>query len=202
MDNYYYIIAGLPLLQGDFTNYKFSYAGTSAAIREQLSAKDNRKVDWLEFGFNPDNLSAHFYSAVGRCGSAFLGKYYDFDRKMRNACVLHIAGKEGRDASSYTIGETDTDFEEFPKLERILGTEDILEREKGLDMLRWEKINSLTAFSTFEIDTILAFLAKGNIVRRWLDMDKGKGAEMMARFLAEVRSTFNLETVNNQINNI
>ena len=48
MNNYHFIIAGLPVLLPDFTQSGlFSFGEISAAVREQLSPADRLAVDWL-----------------------------------------------------------------------------------------------------------------------------------------------------------
>ena len=71
MNNYHYIIAGLPELMPDFHAEGFSYKDLELAIREQLSAHDRRLVDWLDFGTDTTHLSGHFYRAVSRQKSGF-----------------------------------------------------------------------------------------------------------------------------------
>ena len=77
----------------DFRADGFSYKDLEAAIREQLSARDRRLVDWLDFGTDTSHLSGHFYRAVSRQKSGFLKCYFDMDRKMRNAQVEFPFGK-------------------------------------------------------------------------------------------------------------
>ena len=114
MNNYHYIIAGLPELMPDLHAEGFSYKNLELAIREQLSAHDRRLVDWLDFGTDTTHLSGHFYRAVSRQKSGFLKCYFDMDRKMRNAQVEFLSEKEGRDSGKYTVGETESYKEEFP----------------------------------------------------------------------------------------
>ena len=64
MNNYHYIIAGLPDLLPDFTSGQFSYRELADSIKEQLCAKDRRAVDWLEFGADTSHLSRHLRRAL------------------------------------------------------------------------------------------------------------------------------------------
>ena len=169
MNNYHYIIAG---------------------IREQLSAHDRRLVDWLDFGTDTTHLSGHFYRAVSRQKSGFLKCYFDMDRKMRNAQVEFLSEKEGRDSGKYTVGETESYKEEFPELQAIFQCGDLFEREHRLDMFRWERITGMTLFHYFDMDVILAFLAKGLIVDRWSRLDKERGTQLFRQYVDEVRGTF------------
>lgn len=190
MNNYHYIIAGLPALTQDFENQNFNYKETVASVREQLSPKDNRIIDWLEFGFNSDNLSRHFYRKAATCKSMFISEYFKFDKNIRNVIASKVAAKEKLDESRYTIGKVNTEFEEYNELQQILENDNIIERELQIDKLKWRKITNIVDFHFFDLDVILAFLAKGHIVERWLEMDKETGAKLFEQLVQEVRGTF------------
>ena len=84
----------------------------------------------------------------------------------------------------------DAEFEEAAELDIVLGGNDILARERGMDDLVWDKICSLTTFSYFDLDAILGFMAKLNIVARWYRLDEQTGRDMFRRLVEEVRGTF------------
>ena len=190
MNNYHYIIAGLPYLIPDSGTERFSFGTIRSSVKEQLSDRDRRLVDWLEAGSNTDNLCGHFYRAVARQKSGFLRNYFEMDRKLRNAATVFIAAKTGTDPSKYTVGETESSMESYPELQEIFQCSDLFEREHRLDRLRWDKITEMTVFHYFDMDVILAFLAKGMIVERWQAMDKERGAVLFRQYVDEVRGTF------------
>lgn len=190
MDNYHYIIAGLPELIPDLGNQQISYADVSERIISNLSSKDRQLVKWFEFGSKPENLNPHFYNNVTRLKSRFLNEYFSLDRNIRNAQVRFLAAKESFDECKYTIGDVDTSYEEYPQLLQIFETPNIFERELQLDKFKWNKISDLTMYHYFDMDVILAFLAKAKIVKRWLDLDKESGAKLFEELVNEVRGTF------------
>lgn len=190
MDNYQYIVGSLPCLVPDFAGQNFSYDSFAKFIKHQLSAKDLRLVEWLEFGMAEKNLSSHFYREVSKSKTPFLSEYFTFDHKIRNVQVKFLAKKLDKDEAQYAIGAVDTDFEEYSDLMRILENPNVIEREQALDRLKWDKITTITTFNYFDMNVILAFLAKGKIVQRWLDMDKAAGAKLFEQFVGEVRGTF------------
>lgn len=190
MDNYHYIIAGLPELIPDLGNQQISYADVSERIISNLSSKDRQLVKWFEFGSKPENLNPHFYNNVTKLKSRFLNEYFSLDRNIRNAQVRFLAAKESFDESKYTIGDVDTSYEEYPQLLQIFETPNIFERELQLDKFKWNKISDLTMYHYFDMDVILAFLAKAKIVKRWLDLDKESGAKLFEELVNEVRGTF------------
>ena len=142
-----------------------------------------------------------FYTKALTHRNNFIREYFRFDLNMRNAKVKYLNKALGREADKdVLIFPEDTqqavldavadEFEEAADMETILNASDILSRERGLDDLMWEKIDSLTTFNYFDIDAILGFIAKLNIVSRWYRLDEQTGREMFKKLVDEVRGTF------------
>lgn len=199
MDNYHYIITGLPELFPEFPARPFSYEDTAAAIREQLSRQDRRKVDWLEYGFDPSNLSHYFYHAVSRQKSVLLKEYFRFDKDLRNASVKFISNTDGkRELEKFMVSPAEpSPLFESSYIENIFKTDNLMERELSIDRYRWAKISEITLGHYFDIEVILGFLAKGMIVRRWQALDAKSGAVLFRNYVEEIRSSFNRHA-NNQ----
>ena len=62
MDNYVYIVAGLPDLTANFGSSQFSYTDVRESIAELLSDADCQLVALLDEGFDEAALNADFYS--------------------------------------------------------------------------------------------------------------------------------------------
>jgi hypothetical protein len=62
----------------------------------------------------------------------------------------------------------------------------MVEKEHKLDMVRWEQAGELAGFDYFNINAILSYLAKINIVARWSLLDPKRGREMFERIMAEL----------------
>ena len=179
MANYPYIIASFPDLLLDFEQHPLDVAETVAEVKGQLSEKDCKLVDWLEFGLDGSHLTSHFYRSLKQIHSHFLTGWFDFDRKLRLAKVAHLEGKPVTE-----------EFPELDKAEIIFKVEDLFQREKLLDRLVWNKAAELVQFAIFTIDTILSLIARLHIVARWNRLDPETGAQMFRRLVDEVRGTF------------
>ena len=70
------------------------------------------------------------------------------------------------------------------------GLRSLLDRERDLDDITWEKISSLENFHYFDITAVLAYVAKLHIVDRWLALDEEKGRELFHKLVQEVKGTF------------
>ena len=129
-------------------------------------------------------------SCLTLCRNGFLKGYFAYDLTMRNEKVRWLNKALGRPAGQDEVPEPKPDREAVSEIAGALATNDILGREKALDDLLWGKIAALTTFDYFDIDAILAFIAKTHIIRRWLVLDPDTGREMFQNLVDEVRGTF------------
>ena len=194
MNNYEYIIASLPVLQAGYRG-PLDAEGLLEEIREQLSATDAASLQLVLDGWNANALGEEFYARAAKSRSAFIREYFLYDRQLRNAKVAwlnkSLGRPEGQDIMPAPGADTtDEDFEDQARAAEVLAGSDILERERGLDNLLWERIDSLTIMHVFDLDVILGFAAKLQIVNRWLKLDETTGRELFARLVSDMKSQY------------
>ena len=201
MNNYVYIIASLPDIT---TGWKFGEKTPEDYIEEitsLCSEKDKAAIAFLLDGFDDTKLAPEFYIAAITHKDRFIREYFLFDLNVRNAKVKYLnralgipADKDvlifGEDTPEAVLEAAAAEFEEAAALEAVFNIGDILARERGIDDLMWDKINGLTTFNYFDIEVILGFIAKLNIVARWYRLDEQTGREMFKKLVDEVRGTF------------
>ena len=206
MSNFEYIISSLPYLTMDF-----KYAGQAgfnsviSDIKRDLDEKDQALVEFLLRGFSDKELDADFYAEALKSRNRFLREYFRFDLNLRNAKVRYLNAQLGREPDMDVMtGEdpeaedvdidgfrfTGGEFEEALKVDNILADKDLVSREKGLDDLLWDKVDSLSTFHYFDIEAVLAYIAKLHIVTRWLNLDEEVGRDVFRRLLKDVRGTY------------
>ena len=191
MNNYEYLIASLPDITPDWKDSgEMSGDAFVDWLREGCSDSDRKLIDFLSEGFAAENLNKDFYLRALSHRDRFLREYFRFDLNVRNAKVEYLNRELGRAAGTDIFLTDENGFEEEARLGAVLGSGDILSREKGIDDLMWEKIESLTTFDYFDIDAILGFIAKLNIAMRWNRLDPETGREMFSRIVKEVRGSF------------
>ena len=196
MGNYHYIIAGLPELVLNADNKAFSYDTVRESIYNSSSEKDRRFIEWFDFGTNEENLNPHFYRAALNCKNRFIRLYFALDLEIRNRKVDYVAAKMERNGEAYKVqtnnsGILELSEEQLNKLQTIFANKNILEKEQLLDNFKWDYISSLNGYGEFNMDVILAFLAKGKLIDRWNKLDRKAGEEMFRKLVDEVRGTFN-----------
>lgn len=202
MNNYVYIIAGLPDFTPDWRQGEKSLEEYLNQMKELLSEKDMETVHLIEDGFNKEKIGLEFYKEALAHSSAFIREFFQFDLNVRNAKVRYLNQALGRDPQKDVLSMADPDaeelgieveepeFKEEARLQAILEGKDILARERGIDDLYWDKIDEITLFDYLNFSKILGMVVKMMIIRRWLILDEERGREMFKRLVDEVRGTF------------
>lgn len=144
-----------------------------------------------------------YYDACARDRSEFLRGWAAFDRNLRNITAAVAARAAGIPVESCTVGGGDVveqlerssaaDFGlrgELPYIDAVIAAvneeRNLVEKEHKIDLIRWNEANELSTFDYFDIDAILAYLVKINIVARWTMLDERQGRAMFARLLGEL----------------
>ena len=189
MDNYVYIVAGLPELTSGFENTGFDYAAVKESIMELLSEKDQKLVELMEEGFDENTLGADFYAKAAENKNRFIREYFDFDGRLRNMKVEYLAKRLGKNGEEFMVELPEADFEEEKLFQDILADADFVQREQKMDELKWEKASDIARMDYFNMNAILAFLVKAKTVQRWAELDPAKGEEMFRKLVKEIRGT-------------
>ena len=202
MNNYVYIIAGLPDFTPDWRQGDKSLEDYLHQVNELLSEKDQETLKLIEDGFNKEKIGLEFYKEALASRSTFIQEFFQFDLNVRNAKVRYLNQALGRDPQKDVLSLVDPDaeeqgieveepeFKEAARLQGILEGKDILARERGIDDLYWDKIDEITLFDYLNFSKVLGLVVKMMIIRRWLLLDEEAGRAMFKRLVDEVRGTF------------
>jgi hypothetical protein len=163
-----------------------------------------------------DQLTRLFYDEVTQSKNAFLKEWFQFDLDLRNVAaginirknlghLEALATERDRPGMFTIIGRNDVaeavlrsaapDFGlagAYPWVEKAvaLGRGGLTEMEKGLDDIRWDKLNELMGFLVFEIEVIAIFVQKLLIVERWMRLEPVTGRAKLDRLVEELRGSF------------
>ncbi|WP_308663890.1 DUF2764 family protein [uncultured Alistipes sp.] len=148
-------------------------------------------------------LFAAYYDACRRSRSRFLRAWSEFDRTLRNVMAALTARAASRPVEEVVVGGGDVaeqlqrssaaDFGlrgELPFIDSVIAAmndeANLMEKERKIDLVRWEEASELATFDYFNINAILSYLVRINIVARWARLDAARGREMFNRLLAEL----------------
>lgn len=170
---------------------------------EEEADEEERRID-TSVRFEKSLMEA-YYRACARSKSRFLRAWAEFDRTLRNIAAAATARAVGRDAGEVLIGRdaiteqlrrsSAADFGlrgELPYIDTVLAAvneeQNLVEKEHKIDLIRWNESLELAVYDYFNIDFILSYLVRMNIVARWTLLDKERGRRMFDRLLGELEA--------------
>lgn len=183
--------------EGDTPDKKYpSYLVNFVSQYLQLSQDELYRAD--------DLLAALYYSYGMSSNNAFIASWFEFNLNLNNILAALAARKYKLEVSSMIVGATsiceqlrtsnardfglNETFEYFEALQRIADIEELVEREKKVDMLKWKWLEDESFFHYFTIERIFVFLMQLEMIERWISLDKEKGNELFRKMIQDLKN--------------
>lgn len=183
--------------EGDTPDKKYpSYLVNFVSQYLQLSQDELYRAD--------DLLAALYYSYGMSSNNAFIASWFEFNLNLNNILAALAARKYKMEVSSVIVGATSIceqlrtsnarDFglnetlEYFEALQRIADIEELVEREKKVNMLKWKWLEDESFFHYFTIERIFVFLMQLEMIERWISLDKEKGNELFRKMIQDLKN--------------
>ncbi|MCD7923726.1 DUF2764 domain-containing protein [Phocaeicola sp.] len=151
-----------------------------------------------------DMLASYYYAYAMNCGNKFVSSWFEFNLNINNILAALAARKYKMDVSQVVVGKTDVsemirtsnarDFgltemlEYFEPILRISEIDELVEREKKIDLLKWNWMEDAVFFDYFTVERIFVFLLKLEMIGRWISMDKEKGSELFRQIIDKLKN--------------
>jgi hypothetical protein len=179
-------------------------------IRRELSHEDRRAAGLLWslmdiYGLNRERME-DLYARCGASPCDWLREWAVFDRNLRNVIAAHTARAKGRGVADSLLSiegdeiplslarSSAADFNlrgELDYIDRLLtalGDQvNVVEKERTIDMIRWEKADQMAEGDVFGAPTILAYLVKAAVIGRWAKLDPATGREMYNKLVDSMK---------------
>ena len=150
-----------------------------------------------------DRLAALYYEYAMKCKNKFVSSWFAFNLTMNNILVALTARKFKMDIAPLIVGDTEVcealrtsgarDFgltgevDFLDQLVKISETEELVEREKKIDQLRWNWMEEATFFNYFTVERLFVFLLQLEMIDRWISLDKEKGNQLFRSIIATLK---------------
>ncbi len=158
---------------------------------------------------SPENeLTTLFFDQMLGLSNDFLRNWFKFELNVRNIVTALLARKYEIPYEYQIIGTGEVaniirkshardfglgaEIDYLDELATLVKNDNIQEREKAIDELRWKYLDEEIFFEYFTIEKILAFTIKLGMAERWLGIDKDHGNEMFKKLLKELQSSYEL----------
>lgn len=140
----------------------------------------------------PENrLAGLYYAYAMKCKNRFVSDWFSFNLTVNNILVALTARKYKFEVAPLIVGDTSicealrtstardfglgTEVDYLDQLMKISEVEELVEREKKIDQLRWNWMEEATFFNYFTIERLFVFLLQLEMIERWLSLDKERG---------------------------
>ena len=153
--------------------------------------------------FPEDRLAQLYYAHAMSQGNAFVERWFAFNLDLNNFLTAITARRYNLDVKPLIVGDNEVakalrtsnsrDFgltgvmDGFEEVMRISEIDNLVERERKLDVLKWEWMEENSFFDYFTVEKLFAFLVKIQIIERWITLDAEAGGEMLRGMIRQLK---------------
>ncbi len=186
---------------GDIPDKKYpAYLSEFVSQYINLASEDLYKAE--------DLLASLYYQYAMSCKNQFISEWFEFNLNVNNILSAYTARKYKLDVASVIVGNTPAceqlrtsnarDFglgdtiDYIDQVQRISETEELVERERKIDMLKWKWLEEHSFFYYFTIERIFVFLMFLDMTERWISLDKQKGYELFRQMIENLKEEISI----------
>ena len=167
--------------------------------------------------FPEDRLAQLYYAHAMSQGNVFVERWFAFNLDLNNFLTAITARRYNLDVKPLIVGDNEVakalrtsnsrDFgltgvmDGFEEVMRISEIDNLVERERKLDVLKWEWMEENSFFDYFTVEKLFAFLVKIQIIERWITLDAEAGGEMLRGMIRQLKEEVKVPqefTINNK----
>lgn len=151
-----------------------------------------------------DLMASAYYEYAMACDNKFVSAWFEFNLNLNNILAAFSARKYKQNVADVIVGHTEVceqlrnsnarDFglgdklDYFESLLHIAEIEDLVEREKKIDLLKWNWLENESFFHYFTIERVFVFLLQLEMIERWVSLDKEKGNELFRQMIEKLKN--------------
>ncbi len=148
-----------------------------------------------------DTLAWLFQEEIDMHPNAFIREWGEFESDIRNVLAVLNARKTNIDPSSVVVGKkgvaetvlksSSQDLsltQSHPWVEKLVNAQNLMQRDKIADQIRWDWLNDMRIFSHFQIEALLSYLLQLFIMERWLKLDPVEGKKLLNKLSVDLSS--------------
>ncbi len=178
--------------------------------------KDAQHIE--ETSRREDRLTELYYRWAGQCDNKFVAQWYEFNLNLNNILAAYAGRKyqmEPAPVGDNEVAESiktsnQRDFgltgtiDELDTFQRIAEEPDLFEREKKIDLLKWQRLDEQTFFKYFGIESVFAYLVKLEIIERWSSLNPAEGEKIFRGLIDNLKENVvhGREAINHQLNEL
>lgn len=200
---YEYLLAGLPELKAG-SDAPVSLEKLEELLDEHLAPSDKVLLDLLRAPIDAETLEQGL-----QVKNSFVRAWFAFNQDMNNVLVAQICRKHGFDVKQQIVGQgevaeqlrthtTQKDFglsevmDEYQEILALAQIEDLMDREKAIDAIRFEWLQSRTEFDFFSAEMVFAYYLEAVMLHRWSLLTVEEGEKVFRELVADMKKGVHL----------
>lgn len=164
----------------------------------------NKELEEIVSVLPEDSLSAYYYHYAMQSKNKFVAAWFEFNLNLNNLLTAITARKYKLELSSYIVGSNGVSeairtsnsrdfglmgmFDMYDQIYRISELSDLVEKERKIDILKWEWLEDASFFNYFSVEKLFVFLVKLSIIERWISLDREKGSEIFRKIIESLKN--------------
>ena len=201
---YEYLLAGLPELKAG-SDAPISLEKLEELLDECLVPSDKAMLDLLRAPMDEQTLEQGLQSP-----NRFVRAWFGFNQDMNNVLVAQICRKHGFDPKQQIVGQgevaehlrthtTQKDFglgevmDEYQEILALAQIENLMDREKAIDAIRFEWLQSRTEFDYFSAEMVFAYYLEAVMLHRWSILTVEEGEKIFRQLVSEMKQGVQLD---------
>ena len=201
---YEYLLAGLPELKAG-SDTPISLDKLNELLDECLTERDKALLDLLRAPIDAEILAQGL-----KAKNKFVRAWFAFNQDMNNVLVAQICRKHGFDVKQQIVGEgevaetlrthaaqKDFGLNELPgDYQAILALaqiEDLMQREKAMDAIRFEWLQERTEFDFFSVEMVYAYYLEAVMLHRWSLLTIEEGEKVFRQLVSDMKQGVKLD---------
>lgn len=138
----------------------------------------------------------------------FVRAWFEFNLNLNNVMAAAVCQKHGYNPETVIVGDNEVAqllkkgnltknanlAAALPELKEIVAVSEIqnlLDRERHIDALRWQWLEDYTLFKYFRVENVLAYYLQAQILHRWDDLTREQGEQIFRQLLKDMKKDIN-----------
>ncbi len=168
------------------------------------------KEEHLRYDTSPENvLSWMYYEHMMAADNEFVRRYAEFSMNLKNLLAAWNARKYERNIDREVIGRNEfaqalrtvnskdfglsMDYPFVDKVIALLENSNLVERERGIDLIIWDYLENAIVFDYFSIERVLSYMLRLMILERWSQMSSESGRKVFMELIEKFRANLDFE---------
>ena len=157
----------------------------------------------LKAAFAEDRLWSLFYEYAMQSSNGFVRRWFEFNLNLNNIMTAIMARKYDLDMQKVIVGSGDIanalrtsgardwglsqELDYFDDVARLTEEDDLSQRERKADLIRWRWLEENTFFNYFSVEKLFSYMVRLGMVERWSSLDKEKGQQLFRELIGTLK---------------